>query len=163
MPWAGSITGTNHPSWPHCSSAVSGSCSVGIFAGLGVPPDGLYAKASGAGTLGIIVVMFATSVAVVAYFVKRRGSRRSPPVCRCGRRSSLRPSPRSDLGGVTYLAVTNYSDLLGDTGAITASLPGRHLRNSGSSDISMQVSCASRNLMSINGSGASSSDLSRVA
>lgn len=92
---------------------------VGIFAGLGVPPDGLYAKASGAGTLGIIVVMFAASVAVVAYFAKRRGSEVTAGLSMW--KTIIAPTIAAiGLGGVTFLAVTNYSDLLGDTGAITA-------------------------------------------
>ncbi|MGV0806641.1 APC family permease [Mycolicibacterium setense] len=92
---------------------------VVIFAVLGVPPDGLYAKASGAGTLAIIVVMFAASVAVIAYFAKRRGSQATSGLSTW--KTMIAPTIAAiGLGGITYLAVTNYSDLLGDTGAITA-------------------------------------------
>ncbi|MHC3004926.1 amino acid permease [Gordonia sp. GN26] len=86
-----------------------------VFAAVGTSPDSLYAKAAGAGNLAIILVMFAASVAVVAYFWKKRSQTRlskwktvvAPVVASIG------------LGGVALLAVTNYSDLLGDTGAVT--------------------------------------------
>lgn len=86
-----------------------------VFVAFGAGPDAMYAKASGSGSLAIIVVMFAASVAVVAYFWTRRGTTGlsawktvvAPVIAAAG------------LAAVTFLAVTNYSDLLGDAGAIT--------------------------------------------
>ncbi|KAF0970950.1 APC family permease [Gordonia sp. YY1] len=85
------------------------------FAVIGTSPDSLYAKAAGAGNLAIILVMFLASLAVVAYFYKRRAVTTlskwktvvAPVVASVG------------LGIVAYLAVANYSDLLGDTGTVT--------------------------------------------
>lgn len=92
---------------------------VVVFAVLGVPPDGLYAKASGSGTLAIIIVMFATSVSVIAYFAKHRGSEATADMSMW--KTVVSPSVAAvGFGGITYLAVVNYSDLLGDSGVITA-------------------------------------------
>lgn len=89
---------------------------VVIFVAVGVGPDGLYAKASGSGSLAIIVVMFAASIAVVAYFWKRRATTTDLSIWK----TAIAPVIAAfGLGMVTYLAVANYPDLLGDTGIVT--------------------------------------------
>lgn len=101
---------------PFAAASLIGSVwavAVVLFACLGISPETLYAKASGSGTFAILVLMFAASVAVVAYFWRNRGTGSAwttliaPGLAAVG------------LGGVTYLAIANYSDLLGDTGLIT--------------------------------------------
>lgn len=87
--------------------------AIVLFAVLGTSPDSLYAKASGSGSLAILILMFAASIAVVVYF-----QRRPTP----GRRWSTVVAPvlaAVGLGAVAYLALANYSDLLGDTGIVT--------------------------------------------
>jgi amino acid transporter len=119
-----SALGKVHPRHgsPFVSALVVGSVWVVltiVFAITGVAPDGLYAKASGAGTLAIMIVMFAASIAVVVYFWKRRGLDTDVSVWK----TLIAPALSAlGMGGVTWLAVSNYSELLGDTGAVTTTL-----------------------------------------
>jgi amino acid transporter len=90
--------------------------AVVLFAALGTSPDSLYAKASGSGTFAVLVLMFAASIAVVVYFWRNREAAR---VESCWRTIAAPALAAIGLGGVVYLAVINYSDLLGDSGLIT--------------------------------------------
>lgn len=89
-----------------------------VFALTGTSADSLYAKASGVGSFAILVLMFAASVAVLVYFIRNRATNKESPL-----KSVVAPAIAAvGLGGVSYLAVTNYSDLIGDTGAISTAL-----------------------------------------
>ncbi|MBY3792980.1 APC family permease [Rhodococcus fascians] len=86
-----------------------------IFAVLGTSPESLYAKASGVGSFAILVLMFGASIAVLVYFWRNRATTAESPL-----KSIVAPALAAiGLGGVSYLAIVNYSDLIGDTGAIT--------------------------------------------
>ncbi|MFI6367735.1 APC family permease [Nocardia sp. NPDC050630] len=104
---------------PFVSAALVGgvwAIAVLLFTAIGVGPDKLYPIASGSGTFAVLLLMLATSVSVVVYLRKNRGDDAdslwktliAPVLTVIG------------LGVVTVLAVANYSDLLGDTGLITA-------------------------------------------
>lgn len=85
-----------------------------FFALMGTAPEALYGKVVGIGTLAILVLMFAASIAVVAYFWATRDSVES--VWKC----FVAPVIAAiGIGFITYLAIANYSELLADTGAIT--------------------------------------------
>lgn len=104
---------------PYIAAALVGALwavAVVLFAALGTSPDSLYAKASGSGTFAVLVLMFAASVAVVAYFWRNREAAKSESWWRTLVAPAL---AAAGLGGIVYLAVVNYSDLLGDTGLIT--------------------------------------------
>ena len=85
------------------------------FAMLGTSPESLYAKAVGIGALAVVILMFAASIAVVAYFWVRRDEAES--VWKCFVAPVV---AAAGIGFIAYLAISNYSELLGDTGAITA-------------------------------------------
>jgi hypothetical protein len=89
-----------------------------IFALMGTTPESLYPKLSGVGSLAVLILMFGASIAVLVYFQRNRETHSesilkslvAPALAACG------------LGGVSYLAIVNYSDLIGGTGAITVVL-----------------------------------------
>lgn len=104
---------------PYVAAAGVGALwavAVVFFAALGTSPDSLYAKASGSGTFAVLVLMFATSIAVVVYFWRNREAARVESWWRTLAAPALAVV---GLGGIVYLAVINYSDLLGDSGLIT--------------------------------------------
>lgn len=104
---------------PYVAAAGVGALwavAVVFFAALGTSPDSLYAKASGSGTFAVLVLMFATSIAVVVYFWRNREAARVESWWRTLAAPAL---AAVGLGGIVYLAVINYSDLLGDSGLIT--------------------------------------------
>lgn len=113
--------GKVHPR--HSSPAFAAAFVGGLWATLllvltllGAGPDAMYAKASGSGTLAIIVVMFAASIAVVVYFRRTKSASTELTVWT----TVIAPVLAAiGLGIVTWLAVMNYPDLLGGTGLLT--------------------------------------------
>ena len=116
-----SVLGRVHPRHhsPYVSAALVGALWIAatvFFVALGTSPESLYAKAVGIGTLAILVLLFAASVAVVAYFWVNRAT-----VTESAWKCYVAPAVAAiGLGVITYLAVANYSALLGDTGTVTA-------------------------------------------
>jgi amino acid transporter len=86
-----------------------------VFALLKSSPDMLYARASGIGTFAVLLLLFAASIAVFVYF------RKNPSIEQVSRwKTAVAPLLSAvGLGVVTYLAVVNYSNLLGASGAAT--------------------------------------------
>jgi len=85
---------------------------VAFFAIIGTTPDTLYAKASGSGSLAITLLMFAASVAVLVYFVRHRDQDGQSVL-----KTIVAPAVSTlGLAVVAYLALFNFSDLIGDTG-----------------------------------------------
>ncbi|KRC65799.1 amino acid permease [Aeromicrobium sp. Root236] len=119
------VLGKVHPK--HGSPSVAASTvgfvwamSVVLFAVGGMAPEPLYAKASGAGTFAILLLMFAASIAVLAYFARGQSSIAIAPW-----KTILAPAVSvAGLGGVAWLAFANYSDLLGEDGPIATILLG---------------------------------------
>lgn len=117
--------GKVHPSHrsPYVSAAVVGAlwaAATLFFVVIGMSPNTLYVKAVGIGALAIVLLLFATSIAVVVYFVSVRKSATEPQsLWRC----YIAPIVSFfGLGFVTYLAISNYSALIGDEGTITTVL-----------------------------------------
>jgi amino acid transporter len=112
------ILGKVHPKHgsPYVSASIIGALwviGVALFVLMGTDPNVLYARASGIGTFAVLLLLFAASIAVIFYF-RRTGSHESvlktliaPVISAIG------------IGVVAYLAVANYSDLLGGTGFLT--------------------------------------------
>lgn len=105
---------------PHRASVVQSVLSLavlGVFMAAGVDPfKQLFAWLMGLGTLGILVLQAAASVAVIAFFRRRTGSSRW--------RTLVAPA----LGAVglvagIVLAVANFDILTGITGAVAAVIP----------------------------------------
>ncbi|WP_120519845.1 APC family permease [Arthrobacter celericrescens] len=114
------ILGRVHPRHksPYVSALAVGlvwAVATVIFTVLGVAPDALYPIASGSGTFAVLLLMFITSFAVLVYFIRRRGF-----------------APESVwktivapiisvlfLAAITYLAITNYPDLIGGSAVMT--------------------------------------------
>lgn len=103
---------------PHVAALLVGALwavATVVFAAVGTAPGTLYGKAVGIGALAIVLLLFATSIAVVVYFVNNRASTGesvwkayiAPVIAAIG------------LGFVTYLAIANYAELIGDAGATT--------------------------------------------
>jgi len=86
------------------------------FSILGVSPDNLYPIASGSGSFAVLLLMFIASLAVFIYFLRRRRSEPEPIW-----QTLVAPLISSMcLGGITYLAITNYSDLIAGSALLTA-------------------------------------------
>ncbi|KQS65710.1 APC family permease [Modestobacter sp. Leaf380] len=102
---------------PFVSASVIGilyAVLIAIFALAGTSPDLLYAKASGVGTFAVLLLLVATSIAVFVYF--RRNGREDASVWS----TVIAPLLAAvGLAVIAYLAIVNYSDLIGDTGALT--------------------------------------------
>ena len=102
---------------PHvAASLIGGLWAVGVtlFALLGSDPKTLYARASGIGTFAVLLLLFAASIAVFAYF-RRHPSELSPL------KTVVAPMVASiGIGVVAVLAVLNYSELLGGSGLVTS-------------------------------------------
>jgi hypothetical protein len=94
---------------------IWGAATV-IFTILGVSPDNLYPIASGSGSFAVLLLMFITSFAVLVYFFRRRSFAPESvwktivaPIISVG-----------FLGLITYLAITNYPELIGGSAVLTA-------------------------------------------
>lgn len=86
-----------------------------VCALLGVPAQLIYPIASGSGTFSILLLLFIASVAVLVYFVRERRVRRESVW-----KTILAPAISSVfLGFVTYVAVTNFPELIGGSGLLT--------------------------------------------
>jgi len=87
-----------------------------IFTVLGVSPDALYPIASGSGTFAVLLLMFITSFAVLIYFLRRRSF--APESVW---KTIIAPLISVVfLGVITYLAITNYPELIGGSAVMTA-------------------------------------------
>lgn len=116
-----STLGRVHPR--HKSPYVSGlavgliwGAATVIFSILGVSPDSLYPIASGSGSFAVLLLMFITSFAVLVYFLRRRSFAPESvwktivaPIISVG-----------FLGLITFLAITNYPELIGGSTVMTA-------------------------------------------
>ena len=86
-----------------------------LFAVLGLPPGDLYVIASGSGTFSVLLLMFIASAAVFVYFIKQC---RSAPESLW--KSLVAPAISAlFLGAVTIIAIMNFPELVGGSGAIT--------------------------------------------
>ncbi|MEV8569615.1 APC family permease [Streptomyces sp. NPDC051322] len=86
-----------------------------VFTVVRVRPDALYAIASGSGTFNVLLLMFLVCLAVLVYFLRRR--RRNPESL-----WNTVVAPATSLvflGVVTYLAIANYSELIGGSTRVT--------------------------------------------
>ncbi|WP_156316474.1 APC family permease [Leucobacter japonicus] len=96
---------------PHLSALAVGllwAAAIVLFTVLGVPPENLYPVASGSGTFSVLLLLFITSIAVFVYFVRKR---RTQPESVW--KTLVAPAISAVfLGLITYLAITNYSDLI---------------------------------------------------
>ncbi|MEH0573275.1 APC family permease [Streptomyces sp. B21-108] len=102
---------------PYAAASIIGALwaiGVVLFVALGSDPNVLYARASGIGSFAILLLLFAASVAVFFYF---RHNPSSQPVWKTAVAPIL---SAAGIGVVAYLAVTNYSDLLGGSGFFTS-------------------------------------------
>jgi amino acid transporter len=87
-----------------------------IFTLLGVAPETLYPIASGSGTFSVLLLMFITSFAVLVYFVRRRSF--APESVW---KTIIAPIVSVIfLGLITYLAISNYPELIGGSAVMTA-------------------------------------------
>jgi amino acid transporter len=115
-----SVLGKAHPKHhsPHVAAAVVGglwAAATVLFAVLGTDPEALYGRTVGIGTLAVLILMLGASLAVVTYFWAQRQEAES--VWKCFIAPAL---AAVGIGAINYLAIANYSELLGDTGAVTA-------------------------------------------
>ncbi|MFZ3572199.1 APC family permease [Streptomyces sp. BH097] len=86
-----------------------------VFAVAGTAPDSIYPIASGSGTFSVLLLMFIVSLAVLVHFLRRR--RENPEALW---NTVLAPAiSMLFLGGVTYLAIINYSELIGGSTLMT--------------------------------------------
>ncbi|WP_413098416.1 APC family permease [Streptomyces sp. Inha503] len=103
---------------PYVSALTAGilwAVATVVFTVLGVGPDTLYPIASGSGTFNVLLLMFVVSLAVLVYFLRRR--RESPESLWD---TVVAPAISAVfLGAVTYLAITNYSELIGGSTLVT--------------------------------------------
>lgn len=101
---------------PYLAASIIGTLwaiGVVVFVSLGTDPNILYARASGIGSFAVLLLLFAASIAVFAYF-RRNASEYSVL------KTAVAPALSAlGIGVVAYLAVVNYSDLLGGTGFLT--------------------------------------------
>ena len=87
-----------------------------IFTAVGVAPEALYPIASGSGTFAVLLLMFITSFAVLVYFVRRRSFAPESVL-----KTVVAPGISVIfLGVITYLAITNYPELIGGSAIMTA-------------------------------------------
>ena len=115
-----SILGRVHPRHksPYVSALAVGliwAVATVIFTVLGVSPDTLYPIASGSGTFAVLLLMFITSFAVLVYFLRRRSF--APESVW---KTIVAPLISVIfLGAITYLAITNYPELIGGSAVMT--------------------------------------------
>lgn len=115
-----SILGRVHPRHrsPYVSALAVGlvwAAATVLFTVLGVAPEVLYPIASGSGTFAVLLLMFITSGAVLVYFARRRGT--TP-----GSVWKTIVAPLISvlfLGAITWLAITNYPELIGGSAVLT--------------------------------------------
>ncbi|MEU1953463.1 APC family permease [Nocardia rhamnosiphila] len=89
---------------------------VVVFTVTSTAPEGLYPKAVGVGTLAIIVEMLVASIAVLGYFLRRSTALAGLTIWQ----TTVAPCIATlGLGAVTYLAVANFSELLGESGIVS--------------------------------------------
>ena len=114
------VLGRVHPRHksPYVSALAVGlvwAVATVIFTAIGVAPDALYPIASGSGTFAVLLLMFITSFAVLVYFLRRR---RSAPESVW--KAIVAPIISVlFLGAITYLAITNYPELIGGSAVMT--------------------------------------------
>lgn len=114
------VLGRVHPRHdsPYVSALTVGvlwAVATIVFNVVGVRPDALYAIASGSGTFNVLLLMFIVSIAVLVYFFRRR--RQNPESLW---NTVVAPLVSAVfLGIVTYLAIANYSDLIGGSVLVT--------------------------------------------
>ncbi|MFJ9899981.1 APC family permease [Streptomyces sp. NPDC091280] len=102
---------------PYVAASLIGALwaiGVVLFVALGSDPNVLYARASGIGSFAILLLLFAASVAVYFYF------RRNPSTEPMWKTALAPLVSAAGIGVVAYLAVANYSDLLGGSGFVTS-------------------------------------------
>ncbi len=115
------ILGRVHPRHksPYMSALAIGllwAVATVVFTVIGVAPEALYPIASGSGTFAVLLLMFITSFAVLVYFVRRR--RVDPDSVW---KTIVAPIISVFfLGLITYLAITNYPELIGGSAVMTA-------------------------------------------
>ncbi|WP_248283948.1 APC family permease [Brevibacterium sediminis] len=112
--------GKVHPK--HMSPYIA-AASVGVFwalatvvlALLKIPAETIYPVSSGSGTFSVLLLMFIASVAVFVYFLRRRRGLDLPAW-----KTLLAPFISACfLGFVTYIAITNFSELIGGSGVLS--------------------------------------------
>lgn len=114
------ILGRVHPRHksPYVSALAIGllwAVAIILFTALGVAPETLYPIASGSGTFAILLLMFFTSVAVFVYFLRRRRFAPESPW-----KTLIAPLISvAFLGIIIYLAISNYSELIGGSKVMT--------------------------------------------
>ncbi|MEU1953516.1 APC family permease [Nocardia rhamnosiphila] len=114
-----SALGRVHPRHgsPFVSASLVGAvwaAAIILFTALGIGPEKLYPIASGTGTFAVLILMFGASIAVLVYLFRTR-----TPADSMWRTTVTPAIAVAGLGGVAYLATTNFSELIGDSGAIT--------------------------------------------
>lgn len=116
--------GVTHRRWqsPHVASVAVTSATlvvVGTFMLAGADPFAqLYAWLIGVGTVGVLVMQAATSVAVVAFFLRKKRNEFRLWSC------AIAPILGAlGLATATYLAVANWELLAGATSGVPALLP----------------------------------------
>ncbi len=116
-----SVLGRVHPRHksPYVSALAVGllwAVATVVFTVIGVAPEALYPIASGSGTFAVLLLMFITSFAVLVYFVRRRSF--APESVW---KTIVAPIVSVIfLGVITYLAITNYPELIGGSAVMTA-------------------------------------------
>lgn len=102
---------------PHVAASLIGAIwavAVVLFVAIKSDPNVLYARASGIGTFAVLLLLFAASIAVFAYFRKYPSDKES------AWKTAIAPVLAAiGIGVVAYLAIINYSALLGGTGFLT--------------------------------------------
>ncbi|MGW9414485.1 APC family permease [Arthrobacter cupressi] len=115
------VLGRVHPRHksPYVSTLAVGlswAAATVVFTVAGVAPEALYPIASGSGTFSVLLLMFITSFAVLVYFVRRRSF--APESMW---KTIVAPIVSVVfLGVITYLAITNYPELIGGSSVMTA-------------------------------------------
>jgi len=103
---------------PYLASIAVGAlwaAATVLFSVLGTPAEKLYVIASGSGTFSVLLLLFIASAAVLVYFLRRR---RTEPESVW--KTVVAPLiSMLFLGFVTFVAITNFSELIGGSGAIT--------------------------------------------
>ncbi|MEV7607328.1 APC family permease [Paenarthrobacter sp. NPDC089322] len=114
------ILGKVHPRHksPYVSAVAVGfvwAAATVVFTVLGVAPEALYPIASGSGTFAVLLLMFITSGAVLVYFLRRRST--APESVW---KTIVAPLISVVfLGAITWLAITNYPELIGGSAVLT--------------------------------------------
>lgn len=106
---------------PYLSALAVGvlwAAAIVVFSVLGVPPERVYPIASGSGTFSVLLLLFITSIAVFVYFLRRRRTQQERESVW---KTLVAPVVSAIfLGIITYLAITNYADLIEGSVLLTA-------------------------------------------